>query len=726
MHSFVSHNIVTRRRQTTIRSLITLHAIAWWYSLAGKHSIMKHNAMIILISAASRVIRPFSATLSTTYVNDGNVYPASFSIDNNPATYAEADLDDTESWLLMTFSNTDIPVREVTLILYSTATGVNAQNVELVGRLMTDAVVYVVDSAENKHLCGVLELDTSDASLEGQTYDIPCKDVLGNQIRVESSAGTIPWDNDRYIYNNNKTKHVIVAEATVTALNTISGFGAYQISSFISDRLGYSLAGKHRIMKHNAIIILISAASRVIRPFSATLSTTYVNDGNVYPAEFSIDNNPATYAEADLDDTASWLLMTFSNTDIPVREVTLILYSTATGVNAQNVELVGRLMTDAVVYVVDSAENKHLCGVLELDTSDASLEGQTYDIPCKDVLGNQIRVESSAGTIPWDNDRYIYNNNKTKHVIVAEATVTALNTISAPECPEFEVEGSTEGNWTAEEVMTLVSIECVTNYILVGSANLTCQEDGSWSSDIPECVAASRVIRPFSATLSTTYVNDGNVYPASFSIAHNPATYAEADLDDTASWLLMTFSNTDIPVREVTLILYSTATGVNAQNVELVGRLMTDAVVYVVDSAENKHLCGVLQLDTSDASLEGQTYDIPCKDVLGNQIRVESSAGTIPWDNDRYIYNNNKTKHVIVAEATVTALNTISAPECPEFEVEGSTEGNWTAEEVGTLVSIECVTNYILVGSANLTCQEDGSWSSDIPECVGKYIVFRR
>ena len=168
--------------------------------------------------------------------------------------------------------------------------------------------------------------------------------------------------------------------------------------------------------------IIFSAANRVIRPFSATLSTTY--GGNTYPAKLSIDNNPSTYAEAAVDDTASWLLMTFSNTDIPVREVTLVLYSTVTGATAETIRLVGRLMTDAVVYVVDSAENKHLCGVLQLDLSDASLEGQTYDVPCKDVLGNQIRVESSAGTIPWN------NGNKTKHVIVAEATVTTPYTIS--------------------------------------------------------------------------------------------------------------------------------------------------------------------------------------------------------------------------------------------------------------------------------------------------------
>ena len=63
-----------------------------------------------------------------------------------------------------------------------------------------------------------------------------------------------------------------------------------------------------------------------------------------------------------------------------------------------------------------------------------------------------------------------------------------------------------------------------------------------------------------------------------------------------------------------------------------------------------------------------------------------------------------------------------SAPECHAFTIEGSAHRNRTSSLTGTTATIECTTTYSLVGSAKLTCQEDLSWSSDIPKCdkIGK------
>nr|AFK75437.1 putative secretory peptide-27 [Pleurobrachia bachei] len=61
-------------------------------------------------------------------------------------------------------------------------------------------------------------------------------------------------------------------------------------------------------------------------------------------------------------------------------------------------------------------------------------------------------------------------------------------------------------------------------------------------------------------------------------------------------------------------------------------------------------------------------------------------------------------------------------PKCPAFTVEGSTQRNWADSPAGTTATIGCAATHILMGNATLTCQQDGSWSSDLPQCAGKFI----
>ena len=75
-------------------------------------------------------------------------------------------------------------------------------------------------------------------------------------------------------------------------------------------------------------------------------------------------------------------------------------------------------------------------------------------------------------------------------------------------------------------------------------------------------------------------------------------------------------------------------------------QLAIDSKQYIQCSAEKNHQCGTVQLNLDDFSAEGQTYSWSCE-VLGSQIRVESSPGTIEF------YGSESNKHVIVAEGYV-------------------------------------------------------------------------
>ena len=64
------------------------------------------------------------------------------------------------------------------------------------------------------------------------------------------------------------------------------------------------------------------------------------------------------------------------------------------------------------------------------------------------------------------------------------------------------------------------------------------------------------------------------------------------------------------------------------------------------------------------------------------------------------------------------------AKSCPDFMVDGTKEGSWRNNSTGMSVTVECLKNHVLKGAATLTCQSDGTWSSEVPTCeeVGKII----
>eukprot|EP00116_Pleurobrachia_bachei_P002139 sb/3462401/ len=552
--------------------------------------VKKYNCSFDYNSLPSKVIRPFSALLSTTYNENGFTHPAARSIDNDVATFAEAHLNDTASWLLTRFSDTDVQVKEVTLVLLSTAGGRNADDVRFGARLMTDAVVYVVDSAEKKHQCGTVQLNLDDHS---------------------------PLDG--CCYSNAK------GDKNVDLLHLVC------ISLEISKPLCHFAKGI-RVKKYNCSFDYNSLPSKVIRPFSALLSTTYNENGFTHPAARSIDNDVATFAEAHLNDTASWLLTRFSDTDVQVKEVTLVLLSTAGGRNADDVRFGARLMTDAVVYVVDSAEKKHQCGTVQLN------------------LDDQLQSDPDLVTPDLVTPRFSDRINFPRY---RKLTVFYPDLVATPIYYDYHspLDGCCYSNAKGDKNVDLLHLVCISLEISkplchfakgIRVKKYNCSFD---YNSLP-----SKVIRPFSALLSTTYNENGFTHPAARSIDNDVATFAEAHLNDTASWLLTRFSDTDVQVKEVTLVLLSTAGGRNADDVRFGARLMTDAVVYVVDSAEKKHQCGTVQLNLDDVSAEGQTYSWPCE-IWGSQIRVESSAGTIEWD------GTQKNKHILVAECTVSVLH---------------------------------------------------------------------
>eukprot|EP00116_Pleurobrachia_bachei_P006482 sb/3466744/ len=112
---------------------------------------------------------------------------------------------------------------------------------------------------------------------------------------------------------------------------------------------------------------------------------------------------------------------------------------------------------------------------------------------------------------------------------------------------------------------------------------------------------------------------------------------------------------------------------------------------------------------------------ITCNDVeVLNYLFADSSDSTcVP----RWIHDVENIEFNSPTDTASDIYRAAPIPECPAFTVERSTQGNWDASPAGTIVTVDCIANHILDGSETLTCQEDGTWSNDVPQCdtIGKY-----
>eukprot|EP00116_Pleurobrachia_bachei_P003169 sb/3463431/ len=264
------------------------------------------------------------------------------------------------------------------------------------------------------------------------------------------------------------------------------------------------------------------------------------------------------------------------------------------------------------------------------------------------------------------------------------------------ECPAFTVEGSTKGNWTTSPTGTITTIECVENYLLEGSATLTCQDDGTWSSDVPQCVEWNAVQR------------DNSIIPWDLE-----STPLQIKTDST------TGSNE---------IIYVTLTGSNGNPIsDIVVKFNSPAFVYQIYYCTGSQLTDLpvqppVKVDKTWTFIKKETaFIVKCNGVeVLNYLFADSSD-----NNCVAVWGGDIVEGITFHHTGDTASDFYrAAPECPVFSVEGSTQGNWTASSAGTTATIECAATHILTGSAALTCQEDGSWSSDVPQCneIGKLL----
>ncbi|XP_060562326.1 CUB and sushi domain-containing protein 3-like, partial [Ruditapes philippinarum] len=263
---------------------------------------------------------------------------------------------------------------------------------------------------------------------------------------------------------------------------------------------------------------------------------------------------------------------------------------------------------------------------------------------------------------------------------------------------------STDGHTTSK------AYECDLGYSLSGQNEVTCQEDGSWSSSPPDCVTCEEVLTP--ANGNRHNFTDGLFSYVVFScisgyhLVGNSVIQCQSD----GSW------NGSLPA----CVCDSPATPVNAAL-----SFSSDGTVVTYSCSVGYSLDGEISRQCSNTGqgwLGTEPSCVKCIDV-DNIIDGDSSSST-----------NGSTSQVDFTCGTGFTLNGDSQITCNENgvwsnnvptcvsceEISAPSSGSFAISSNGTesTVTYSCNTGYILVGEGVRSCNSSGQWTSNTPECV--------
>eukprot|EP00116_Pleurobrachia_bachei_P001031 sb/3461293/ len=308
------------------------------------------------------------------------------------------------------------------------------------------------------------------------------------------------------------------------------------------------------------------------------------------------------------------------------------------------------------------------------------------------------------------------------------------------ECPAFTVEDTTQGNWAASPTGTTVSIECAATHALVGSGTMTCQEDGTWSNDVPQCDKISNkehwpAMEP--GTTITITCEYKHVLIGDVITCQDNGTWS--DLNAKCIRLNWEAVNHQVKIpwnlERTPLQIKTNSTLGSDERVKfnmftrdkrwsgLVDVRFTSPMQYWIGPCSTSWTDMPVQPPVKVEKIWTITKSetaliITCNDItVVNYLFTDSSRNS-----NKCVVNmgGDVVEHISFHENDTASdfYNSASEPvECPAFTVDGSTQGSWTASPTGTTATIKCAATHILVGNSTLNCQEDGSWSSDLPQC---------
>ncbi|XP_078667358.1 uncharacterized protein LOC144909170 [Branchiostoma floridae x Branchiostoma belcheri] len=307
------------------------------------------------------------------------------------------------------------------------------------------------------------------------------------------------------------------------------------------------------------------------------------------------------------------------------------------------------------------------------------------------------------------NPGYVLNGT-TNTTCQADGTWSNLvPTCRVRQCPTLTAPANGALSTTATSYQTVVNLTCNPGYVLNGTTNTTCQADGTWSNLVPTCRVRQcpTLTAPANGALSTT----ATIYQTVVNYTCNPG-YVLNGTTNTTCQANGTWGN-PVPTCTPNIALSSTATSYQT----VVN--FTCNPGYVLNGTSNTTCqadgtwsnlvptCRVRQCPTLTAPANGALSTT----ATSYQIVVNFTCNT------GYVLNGT-TNTTCQADGTWSNLvPTCRVRQCPTLTAPANGALSTTATSYQTVVNFTCNPGYVLNGTTNTTCQDDGTWSNLVPTC---------
>ncbi|KAL4230224.1 Sushi [Mactra antiquata] len=258
-------------------------------------------------------------------------------------------------------------------------------------------------------------------------------------------------------------------------------------------------------------------------------------------------------------------------------------------------------------------------------------------------------------------------------------------------------------NITTNGTSTMIQYTCDPSFTLSGASELTCNNDGTWSFDVPLCVPCENITSPTNG--SYTWVTNGLISEVMFECSPGYSLTGSTSLTCSTTGIV----DGDVPSCAKCAELTQPINGM--MTIESNG-----TISYAVHTCNPDYsLIGNSVIECMNGVwMEQQPYcECTYFNTPSNGDLEISSNGSIAM----YTCNTGYTMNGISEQTCSSQSLTPICVQCVTLDNTGI-DVNITTDGITTLAIYTCNTGYTMVGQSIIQCRYDGTWSTSSPTCV--------